>query len=71
MFKKNTSVMSNIYDRLRYTVSWLQIQNRIRLIAELDSIHVVKTGSKVHPILYDTYDCKWDRNDNVPICDMV
>ena len=71
MIRKNTITLIHIYEHLRQTVSWFQVQNRIRLIAELDSIHVVKTGSKVHPILYDAYDCKWNLNDNAPICDIV
>ena len=71
MFRKNTIVMTHIYEHLRQSVSWFHIQSRQRLIAELESIRVVKSGSKVSPILYDTYDCKWDWNDNAPICDMV
>ena len=64
--------MTHIYEHLRQTtVSWFQILNRQRLIAELESISVVRLGSKVRPILDDIYDCNWDRNENIPICDMV
>jgi hypothetical protein len=65
--------MLHIYEQLRYTVSWLQIQNRQKLIAELESICVVKSGSKVMPLLYDKYDIprEWDRSVHYPICDMV
>ena len=63
--------MTHIYEHLRQTVSWFQIQSRQRLIAELESIRVVKVGSKVHPILYDTYDCNWNQNENIQICDIV
>ena len=73
MFRKNTIVLMNIYEQLRYTVSWFQIQSRQRLIAELESIRVVKSGSKVMPLLYDKYDIprEWDRSVHYPICDMV
>jgi hypothetical protein len=71
MFRNIT--MLHIYEQLRYTVSWLQIQNRQKLIAELESICVVKSGSKVMPLLYDKYDIprEWDRSVHYPICDMV
>ena len=73
MFLKNTIDLMRIYEQLKHTVSWFQIQNRMRLIAELESIRVIKpaAGSKVHPILYDIYECEWDRNNTVPVCDMV
>jgi hypothetical protein len=73
MFRKNTMVLMNIYEQLIYTVSWLQIQSRQRLITELESIRVVKSGSKVMPLLYDKYDIprEWSQSDNYPICDMV
>ena len=71
MFRKNTITLIHIYENLRQTVSWFQVQNRQRLIAELESIRVVKTGSKISPILYDTYDCNWNQNENIPICDIV
>ena len=71
MFRKNTITLIHIYEHLRQTVSRFQIQSRQRLIAELESIRVVKSGSKVSPILYDTYDCNWNRNENLPICDIV
>jgi hypothetical protein len=71
MFRKNTITLIHIYEHLRQTVSWFNVQNRQRLIAELESIRVVKSGSKVNPILYDTYDCKWNQNENLPICDIV
>jgi hypothetical protein len=65
--------MLHIYERLQETVSWFQIQNRQKLIAELDSIRVVKAGSKVMPLLYDIYDIprEWSQSDNYPVCDMV
>ena len=73
MFRKNTTIMFQIYELLQ--VSWFQIQSRQRLIAELESIRVVKSGSKVMPLLYDKYDIprEWDRSvsDHYPICDMV
>jgi hypothetical protein len=70
---QNKSLMFQIYYQLRHTVSWLHIQNRMRMIVELKSIRVIKVGSKVTPILYDKYDIprEWERNDNYPICDMV
>ncbi len=69
MFHKG--IIFQIYDRLQ--ISWLQIQNHKRLIAELNSIRVVRTGNKVMPLLYDIYDIplEWERSIQYPICDMV
>jgi len=65
--------MLHIYERLQETACCLQIQNRQKLIAELDSIRVVKAGRKVMPLLYDKYDIprEWSQSDNYPVCDMV
>ena len=74
MFRnQNTSFMFKIYEQLRQTVSWVHIQNRMRMIVELESIRVIKVGSKVRPLLYDmcVIPREWERNDNYPICDMV
>lgn len=71
MFRKITMV--HIYERLQETVSWLQMHNHQLLIAELESIRVVKAGRKVRPLLYDMYDIprEWEQSDNCPVCDMV
>ncbi len=71
MFHKG--IIFQIYDRLQVTVSWFQIKNHKRLIEELNSIRVVRSGSKVMPLLYDIYDIprEWDKSIQYPICDMV
>jgi hypothetical protein len=65
--------MYQIYQQLSHTVSWFQIKKRMQVIAELESIRVIKAGEKVHPILYDIYDVPryWGQYESYPFCDMV